>query len=124
LDSERESGTVYVLIDRDMARHTGDTPNDRPGESSALISQMQDRIGSLERQLEHANDRDREHRRIIAALTSRIPQLEAPRGPTEDAETVDEAPERAEPRSDAPGPQTTAQSRPWWRRFFQKTSGS
>ena len=98
-----------MLIDRDMVRYTGDTPNDRPDESSALISQMQDRIDSLERQLEHANDRDREHRRIIAALTSRIPQLEAPRGPTEDAETVEEEPERAEPQSGTPGPQTAAQ---------------
>jgi hypothetical protein len=40
---------------------------------------MRSRIESLERQLEQANERDRENRRIIAALTSRIPEIEAPR---------------------------------------------
>ena len=34
------------------------------------------------------------------------------------AGTVEEAPGRAAPRSDAPGPQTSAQRRPWWRRVF------
>jgi hypothetical protein len=37
---------------------------------------------------------------------------------TEAAETVEETPEQAEPRSDAPGPQTGAQRRPWWRRVL------
>jgi hypothetical protein len=38
---------------------------------------------------------------------------------TEAAETVDETPERAEPRSDATAaPQAGARSRPWWRRVL------
>jgi hypothetical protein len=68
---------------------------------------MRARIESLERQLEQANERDRENRRIIAALTSRIPEIEAPR------EAPSEAPGEPEsagvpqgiPRSDAPTPQ-------------------
>ena len=66
---------------------------------------------SLERQLEQANERDRENRRIIAALTSRIPAIEAPEAPdspvpadTPNAATA-EAQEGGEPRS-------------WWRRMF------
>jgi hypothetical protein len=39
---------------------------------------MRGRIESLERQIEQANDRDRENRGIIAALTQRIPAIEAP----------------------------------------------
>ena len=53
---------------------------------------MQARIDSLERQLEQANERDRENRRIIAALTTRIAEIEAP-------ETPDTHPEGAQPRS-------------------------
>jgi hypothetical protein len=52
---------------------------------------MQGRIDSLERQLEEAAERDRENRRIIVALTSRIPAIEAPREASEAAETVEEA---------------------------------
>jgi hypothetical protein len=58
------------LRDRDRKSRDSHTPD-------ALESQMQARIDSLERQLEQANERDRENRRIIAALTSRIPELPA-----------------------------------------------
>jgi hypothetical protein len=110
LDSERESGTVYVLIDRDMVRHTEDIPNDSPGESHALISEMHARIESLERQLDQEREANRENRRIIAAALERIPpQLEAPRESPEAAETVEEAPEEASPRSDKASPHAGAQ---------------
>jgi hypothetical protein len=49
-----------------------------PGAGDALMTQMQSRIDSLERQLAQANERDRENRRIIAALTQRIPELPSP----------------------------------------------
>jgi hypothetical protein len=58
-----------------------------------------------------AMDRTRE-------LESRIRELEAPapQEATEDAETVEEEPERAEPRSATGGTQEGVQ-RPWWRRI-------
>jgi hypothetical protein len=71
---------------------------------------MQGRIDSLERQLKEAAERDRENRRIIVALTSRIPAIEAP----QDAQDVTEG---TEPRSYAAGPQEGAR-RPWWRRVL------
>jgi hypothetical protein len=55
---------------------------------------MRGRIESLERQLERANERDRENRRIIAALTSRMPAIVAPEFP----ETATEQPGRVERR--------------------------
>jgi len=81
LESIKIQGTVYVLIDSDRARHISDIPTDRPGESDALIYQMRGRIDSLERQLERGEERDRDNRRIIAALTLRIPAIEAPEAP-------------------------------------------
>ena len=76
LPVERESGTVYVLLEEaeqdrttaDQPRTTDDQPDDR---TDLLITELQDRVRSLE-------EANRENRRIIAALTSRIPQLEAP----------------------------------------------
>ena len=117
LESVKVQGTVYVLIDIDRARHIVDIPTDRPGESDALISQMQGRIDSLERQLERAEERDRENRRIIAALTSRIPAIEAPQEATGATETDREQPEKAEPRP-ATGEAQEGARRPWWRREF------
>ena len=115
LPVEREGGTVYVLLDRttegrttdDQSRTTDDRPTDR---TDALIAELQDRVRSLE-------EANRENRRIIVALTSRIPAIEAPQEASEAAETVEEEPERAEPRPDAPRAQEGVQ-RPWWRRVF------
>ena len=78
IDHVREGGRVWVLLGADQDRPGHDQGDDRPGESTTLMSQMQARIDSLERQLEEASERDRENRRIIAALTSRIPAIEAP----------------------------------------------
>jgi hypothetical protein len=78
---------------------------------------MQGRIDSLERQLEEAAERDRENRRIIAALTSRIPAIEAPQEASEAHETAEEQQGRGLPRSATEGAREGAR-RPWWRRMF------
>ena len=114
LRSERRGGRVFVLLGPDQPT---ERTSEGPGESGTLTSQMQDRIDSLERQLEEANERDRENRRIIAALTSRIPAIEAPPDERESPQTVEDASEGAEPPPDRPGAQEGAQ-RPWWRRVL------
>jgi hypothetical protein len=80
---------------------------------------MQARIDSLEQQLERANERDRENRRIIAALTSRIPAIEASSEAPGAPETTVGEPERAE-RAPRPGSSEAQEGvqRPWWRRMF------
>jgi Helix-turn-helix domain len=126
LPVEREGGTVYVLVDdamrgrttADQSRTTGDQPTDR---TDLLIAEMQDRIQALE-------DANRENRRIIAALTQRIPAIEAPSQATP-SETPSEAPESPQmhtvggvPRggdTDSPDHHTPSErERPWWRRLF------
>lgn len=117
LPVERERGTVYVLLEgtaedsttADRPRTTGDPSADR---TDLLIAELQDRI----RALEEANS---ENRRIIAALTSRIPAIEAPTDERDAAETVEQEPERAESRSGAAGTQEGAEPpRSWWRKIF------
>ena len=118
LQVEREGGAVYVLLEgepqgrttADQSRTTADQPDDR---TDALIAELQDRVRSLE-------EANRENRRIIAALTQRIPAIEAPASEATDAR---ESPEtRSKPRpstTGSPEPQTPAEPRPpWWRRWF------
>jgi excisionase family DNA binding protein len=117
LRSEKDAtGTLYVYVDR------SETVQDE----SAVQSQT-DR-DELAAELRRTNEllrevistRDEEIRRrdvIISQLTERIPAIEAPRDEAEAPEAVEE-PERAEPRSGAPGAQEGAQRRPWWRRMF------
>jgi hypothetical protein len=115
LPVEREGGAVYVLLEgerkdrttADQSRTTDDQPGDR---TDLLIAELQDRVRSLE-------EANRENRRIIAALTSRIPAIEAPADERESPQTVGEDPERAVPRPTTGEAQEGSQ-RPWWRRMF------
>jgi predicted ATPase len=115
LPVEREGGAVYVLLegkpqDRTTADQSRTTVNQQGDRTDALIAELQDRVRSLE-------EANRENRRIIAALTSRIPAIEAPQEATGGAERAEEEPERAEPRPATVGAQEGVQ-RPWWRRVF------
>ena len=76
-----------------------------------LIAELQDRIRALE-------DANRENRRIIAALTSRIPAIEAaPSDERGSPETAEDVPEGAA-TSPMPLAPRRAPGRPWWRRVF------
>jgi hypothetical protein len=106
--TEREEGRVYVLLDTDQDA-AQDTP--RSGESSPLISQLREEVAYL-------RDENRRKDHIIAGLVERIPPaIEAPADEPESPETVEQGPEAAQPRSDAPGAQEGAR-RPWWRRWL------
>jgi hypothetical protein len=121
LEAEHEAGAVYVWIDApdEGARRGPSATSQRlSGDQSERIEDLREQVAYLRDQLEQANERDRENRRIIAALTSRIPALEAPQEATGGAETAEEARERAEPHPDTPGAQEGAQRRPWWERWF------
>jgi hypothetical protein len=99
LPVEREGGTVYVMLDlapedrttADQSRTTADQPDDR---TDLLIAELQDRVRSLE-------DANRENRRIIAALTQRIPAIEAP---TEAPSEPPESPSESREPPESPGP--------------------
>jgi hypothetical protein len=70
------------------------------GERDALISELRAHNDTLREQLEAERQGHAEARRLLAAALERIPpQLEAPQEPSEDADTVEEASDSAEPRS-------------------------
>jgi hypothetical protein len=115
LKSERtEGGTVYVYVAKlgDRTRPAPDQSNDRPTDQALMVARLEDEV-------EFLRDQVRRQQEIIAqqAVTMRQLTAAAQEEPTEDAQTVEEEPERAEPRPGAPGAQEGAQ-RPWWRRMF------
>ena len=129
LRAEKTDNRVYVWMDDDAyGDHNAVHPQDEV-EGSARAEELREQVLYLREQLDREREARTEERRrhdtIIAQLTqanaalaSRVPELEAPRGQAEAPETVEEGPERAEPRSAAGGAQEGAQRRPWWRRVF------
>ena len=111
-----EDGRVWVILDTDQDSASKVQDTDQPQSATdALISQMQERIASLERQLDQEREANSEHRRLLLRALERIPpQLEARESP----QTVDAEPERAEPR-----PATGEAQEPAWRRWRRKWFG-
>src|SRR5215216_6070617 len=92
-----EDGRVWVILDTDQDAASKVHDTDQPQSATdALISQMQERIASLERI---------------------PPQLEAPSEARESPQTVEEETGRAEPRPTTVESQEGVQ-RPWWRRVL------
>jgi hypothetical protein len=93
-----------------------------PSSVREMVEELRDRVRSLERMLEQERvartEERRRHDTLMAQLMQRIPELQAPREPPGATETVEEEPERAEPRSAAGGVQETTERVSWWRRVF------
>jgi hypothetical protein len=128
-------GRFYVYVDASTTAADTSTDVSVDDRTDLLIAEMQDRIRSLE-------EANRENRRIIAALTSRIPPMEAPASPESPRapETATEQPGRVKPQRavegtqetaedtdeqqgrgpipEASSPQETTERRSWWRRWF------
>jgi excisionase family DNA binding protein len=100
LPSTRESGRLYVLLD------TEPTPDpERPyGRTHDRTSEL---IATLREQLAAERRANEENRRIIAALTQRIPEIEAPASPQPPGapESATEQPGRVEPQPSVEGAQ-------------------
>ena len=107
-------GLSYVHLDRDVKV---DMSHDTLVESlRERITDQQDQIAHLRNQLDESNEANRENRRIIAALTQRIPELPPPEV-RENPESANEEPERERTRP-ATAESQEPTSTPWWRRWF------
>jgi hypothetical protein len=110
-------GRVYVYLDlsQDMS-HPESQIHREP-----LVEELRDQVGYLREQLRREQDAHSEARRIIAALTQRIPELPATDTPPEPPEafvTATEQPGRVRPQTEVEGAQEGAEPRSWWRRVF------
>jgi hypothetical protein len=70
-----EDGRVYVYLDAGVDKGVDGVSHP---ERDALVSELRSHNATLREQLEAEREANRENRRIIAALTSRIPELPAP----------------------------------------------
>jgi hypothetical protein len=113
LTSEKIDNTVYVRLDPDT------TPV-FPDDQTALVEALRDQVGMLKQQLNTEQAASAELRRIIAALTQRIPELEPPRSPEPPQASAEatEQPGRVEPQTSVEGAHEGAEQRSWWRRVF------
>jgi hypothetical protein len=119
LRSDRPNGNVLVWLDDGMT----EAGRENQGEGDeALVEVLQDQVAYLREQLDIRTEELREHRRLLAGLIERVPELEAPKEPggvskpSEHPETVEL--ERAEPRSSTSAPQEGSERRSWWLRVF------
>jgi hypothetical protein len=131
LATTKDGNAVVVLLGAGTSKANQPTNVGEPTDQTELVSELRDRVASLERQLERHGDETERLHQIIGGLAQAnaeqartIRAIEAPASEdaaTEVAETVEEAPERAAatpPQSDAPGPQMPPQRRSLWRRVF------
>jgi excisionase family DNA binding protein len=129
LPSEKLDGVRYVLLlDSDMPQHATDTAGDSATDMSPDLALIQSHLDSMQEQVSYLkaviHTRDEELRRkdhIIAALTERIPELEAPREASSASEAREGhvmASEEADKGKAPPEQQEPSQRRSWWRAFF------
>jgi hypothetical protein len=132
-----QDGRLMVYLGRDTT--TTDMTRDRPRQSrdasevdDRYIRNLEEQVQYLRSQLEQEREARTEERRrqdtVVAQLSRAneeqartIRELEAPSEPLSDErespQTVEEEPDRAEPRPATGGAQEGAR-RPWWRRVF------
>jgi hypothetical protein len=127
-----EDGRRYVYLDEapdaaqppaDHAGHAYPQIEGRRRHADPLVEELYDEVGYLREQLRREQDAHAEARRIIAALTARIPEVEAPAQDTSpeppgEPTAATEQPGRVGPQTEVEGPQEAAERVPWWRRIF------
>jgi predicted ArsR family transcriptional regulator len=114
IDSTHEGGRVYVYLDS-VVTDADPVPDTVPDK---YVASLEDQVESLREQLAAEREANRENRRIIIALTSRVPELEASREPPRSPTPSPEASEGTTPQPEREEAEETAQRRPWWRRVF------
>lgn len=118
IKSERDAdGRVYVYLDPSEIVHDAGQDRDR----DELLESYRDQIAYLRSQIDARTEELRRKDHIIAALTERIPELEASKEGSRSSEAAQEARERPD---QPPETSTTPEgaedvrernTRPWWR---------
>ena len=114
LRSERHDGRVVVWVDGDRTEGGREAEVD----GGPLVEMLADQVAYLRSQLDQEREANRENRRIIAALTSRIPAIEAPEDTSASAPPRSDSPTPTEQAGEPETPSSEA-PRPWWRRLFE-----
>ncbi len=112
LDSVKVGRNLFVMLD--LHRHVTDQSqhvNDRTDDVSQLVLRLEDEVTFLRGELKTRAEELAEMRRIVAALTSRIPELPAA--------SPQRSPESGESNTTVNGDQASEpKTGSWWRRVF------
>ena len=128
LRTDKKGGTVYVLLGGGTSEANQKPNAGAPGDQSTLIEALRDQIEDLRQERDEWREQARITDRLLSAAMERIPAIEAPQEPPEDAETVGDPQEASESREAAEEQQGRGQAtagaregarRPWWRRMFR-----
>src|SRR5215208_550386 len=87
LRSDRENGSVRVWLDDGGAEAGREAQVD----SEVLVESLRDQVTYLKEQLDIRTEELREHRRLLAGLIERVPELEAPTGEPAFSQTHEDA---------------------------------
>jgi hypothetical protein len=124
LESTRREGNVLVRLDEGGTKAGREAQVEEDG---ALVEALRDQVTYLKEQLDIRTEELREHRRLLAGLIERVPELEAPAGeppssqgyedgvggPSGNGEGVGAAPVDQEPQNGSGGVRE-----PWYKRWF------
>ena len=123
--SEHHDGRVVVWVDEDRTMGGRDAQGEASADGGALVEVLTEQVAYLKAQLDIRTEELREHRRLLAGLIERVPELEAP------ADAPAPSQPNGEPSQDAangaPGPRAPADNTgnqkgsgrvSWWRRVF------
>jgi predicted transcriptional regulator len=115
-------GTVSVRLDVEQTRSIEDRSSSESAvgtERARLVATLEEQVSFLRAELVTRNEELRRKDHIIAALTERIPELEAPREPVAGGTQRPVTFPEESPRAHAPVEPVHPVERPsWWRRFF------
>jgi hypothetical protein len=113
-------GTMYVLLDAEQLRPTGNHPSDKSNDQTLLVTRLENEVDYLRQEVEDWKEEARRKDHLLAAALDRIPAIEAPK---EEPPDTRESPVTAS-ESDAKGaavPHESAESeikQSWWQRLF------
>lgn len=106
LIAHKVDNTLYVEVDNEETK----TNDDHTANQTLLVETLQDQIDYLKQELAQAHESNRELRRLLAALTQRLPMIE---GSTEPASH-----ERTEAVQSTPPPAPTTPRKSFIRRLL------
>jgi hypothetical protein len=114
--TKAEDGTVYVYLHEDDQTNGQTQPvGDQTQPEPEPVADQSELVQVLYAQLEAEREANRENRRIIAILASRVPELEsAPEAPVPSQTPSENGGSSTEPDGD-----NGQHRRSWWRRLFE-----
>lgn len=126
LRSERHDGRVVVWVDDVRTEGGREAQGEASADGGALVEALTEQVSYLKAQLDIRTEELREHRRLLAGLIERVPELEAPAETSVPSQSSEESAQDAAngvggagpPMASDAGTQNGSGRVSWWRRLI------